>query len=103
MKSPLVTRKTYEKEQREHQSTKYRLADAERKIKELESEILPRVKAAADKVAKIEWSRHRPPSHRYCLTIEFDERQKSDTAADGVANTTDDHRRLSAFFLFSFV
>lgn len=29
------------------------------------------------------------------------ERQKSDTAADGVINTTDDHRRLSAFFLLS--
>lgn len=73
MKSPLITRKTYEREKSEHQSTKYRLADAERKIKELENEILPRVKATADKVAKIEWSRHRPPLHHYCLTIEFDE------------------------------
>ena len=55
----------------------------QRELVEMRDELTPKILRILEKIFKTQWKRHRPPSRRYCLMVEFDEQIIQDAFIQG--------------------
>ena len=73
IKWPLVSRKKLEAAEHRAIIAEGMRQSSEIQLREMRDELTPKILQILDKIFHTKWKRHRPPSRRYCLLIEFDE------------------------------
>lgn len=83
IKWPWVSRKKLEAAEHRAINAEGMRQSAEIQLRDMRDELTPKILRILDKIFQTKWKRHRPPSRRYGLMIEFDEQMIHDAFIHG--------------------